>query len=276
MRVHFDKKLAFLFHPRTASRATADVLERRGFLRVGTHHDGIINLGPIKSQMDSQREDIKRFLACDPSEFTYTCTVRNTFDAISTWFWAHVPAKSLDSDKVNLDYLKKWPFNMGTLMSYYPVEGQFWRFIWDEYPNMDILRYENLREELDFYLAKNDLEPLVESEFRVDISHATLNKPRGEMVLSWDEEAREYVEELYRNELDRLGYTFSSKLSDVQYPIFDSPGRILIPKSSKEKVEVTCPKCLFIFKTSFTYKNPTLFCIKCQHRWPAISLTERK
>ncbi len=68
MYFHFDKKVGFIAHPRTASSSTAHVLmQQMGFVIKGDHH------------------------AFDPTwnlnDWEFFCTVRNPFDVMVSWFY---------------------------------------------------------------------------------------------------------------------------------------------------------------------------------------------
>jgi len=203
MYVHFEKKLSFLMHPRTASRAIATVLEARGFISVGRHHDGPNNIEYRKSFKQPDHD-----LIVDKwnksSGFHYSCVVRNPFDTLLTWFYKTGEYKKVvlhgnKREKITIfDFVKSWPIDV----TYFPVKGQLWKFIWD-IPDIEILYYENLREDLNSYLIKNNFLGLTEDEFGVDKLHVTLNKPE-DWYSQWSPEAIEYVHNLYCDEFKKL------------------------------------------------------------------------
>lgn len=67
MLVHYDRRLAFICHPRTASHATSKALRRAGFEYTGNHH-----------QIDEE------FLK--PWARSVACTVRNPIDVLVSWY----------------------------------------------------------------------------------------------------------------------------------------------------------------------------------------------
>ncbi len=67
MYFHFDKKVAFIAHPRTASSATGHILMQMGFEIRDSHHA----FNP-EWELDG---------------WTVGCTVRNPFDTMVSWFY---------------------------------------------------------------------------------------------------------------------------------------------------------------------------------------------
>lgn len=78
MYVHFDAKLVFLANPRTASRATATVLMRRGFEQVGQHH-GVAwgATDATEGRVASPTDPLWRWWNEDPFRYHFFCTVRH-------------------------------------------------------------------------------------------------------------------------------------------------------------------------------------------------------
>jgi len=175
MYSHFEKKLAYLLHPKTASRATAVILKKRGFVPDGGYHSGDHHDG-----------------------FKYYCTVRNHFDVLSSWFWL---GKYEESCMITVDFIKVWSGGSSRL----------WNFVREFNP--EILKYENLRDDLNDFLVENGLEPLSDLELRVDPDHVTKDKPRI-WEPYWTQEARDYVERVYAEELKDLDYVFLSNPVD--------------------------------------------------------------
>lgn len=180
MHAHHEKKLAFFLHPKAASRAIRIVLEDRGFVLEGDHHgDG------------------------DAEGYHKTCVVRNHFDTLLSWRCVHTKWREAPDNVVHLNFAKEWPFND---KFWFPKNGTLWPFIWI-YEDIEILRYENLREELDDYLVRNGFDPLEDNEFRVVPVHQSPGKPEHWQD-NWDEDARKYIERRYSKELKRLKYKF--------------------------------------------------------------------
>jgi hypothetical protein len=68
------------------------------------------------------------------------------------------------------------------------------------------LRYENIRNDFDNMLQKFGLPKLEQDEFPWLPAHRTTGKPREGYRQYWELEAREWVEQHMRREMDFLGY----------------------------------------------------------------------
>lgn len=176
MYVQSNGKLAFLAHPRTASRAMAETLKKRGFLMQGGHHHG-----PPDHQLGPR---------------TAFCVVRNHWDAMASWY-KHF------SNKATQPLSGKWINQfVGGHPNYFKPDRLWWFTYLD--PQPIILRYENLQEDLDALLPRFDIEP-IQLEV-VGVSHNPEQKHYRDFYR--DEDAVTRVRKLWGPEIDRLGYTY--------------------------------------------------------------------
>jgi len=160
-----------------------DLLEARGFVQEAEHHT-----------------------AGDVDGLQLACVVRNHFDCLSSWFYKGNFGRRTKSELVSLEFVESWPL---TQKQWFPTNGTLWRFIWD-HPNIQILRFENLMEDIEQYLAQHCLPPLTDEERVPNQRYKTRRKPQNEDGYRslWTQDAREYVEEHYEEEMNKLGYEF--------------------------------------------------------------------
>jgi len=182
MYYHPEARLVYLAHPRTASNATAHVLEGIGFRRrlPANHHARL-------SSPSAQK------VVTDRLEWCVFTTVRNHWDATASWMFVKpYPAKppwSLD-DVQTFCSKSKWI-----------RDGN--RF-WFHAPDADvILRYETLQEDFDALLSAHGLEPQVLE--LVNVGKDRSGRDYRELFL---DEAAAYIGEYFAEEITEYGYAY--------------------------------------------------------------------
>ena len=171
-----DLGLTFLAHERTATRATRDAFINAGGKQVAPHHEG-------------PRQGHEVFA----TPFT---VVRNHWDLIvSHWYNA---AMHLRRDP---PITQAWLIYHFMSNRYLFPAGGMYRFL--EVPNIRILRYETLQEDLDelfseFGLELQDLKMVGQSAERAGSHYSNY----------FDRESAGFVAWAFRKEIEELGYTF--------------------------------------------------------------------
>ncbi len=203
MYVHFEKKLGFLAHMRTASTATAEVFMKRGFTRLFGHHS--LPLSFVKTDNAYGEENERRWFTEDPFDYRWACTIRNPFDLILSW-----------------QYIKRTRFQ-GYRVTPLPATPEwldqfFWHYrsvLWSnqylfsavwEIPGVTTMRYEILRQDLDAVLHMWKLEPLAADEFLH--TRKTPGRPTDSYRNHITPEMRAHIETRFTKELERFGYSW--------------------------------------------------------------------
>jgi hypothetical protein len=173
MYVHDDARLVYLANPRTGSTSTAKALQDIGFRLEGTHHSG----GKV------------------PSGYRTFGVVRNHWDTCVSWVYA-VPIVQYHLLKVNQESIEHV---LDKLDNPYVTENIMWGL-----HNLDItLRYEDLPWALNDVLEVWGL-PAVKLP-RENVSEA---RKCSHYRTFYDHETREYVNNRFKDEIERLGYKF--------------------------------------------------------------------
>ena len=122
MYQHYEKKVTFIAHPRTASQATGIVLKKFGFELIGGHH-------------------LFESALCLETTFA---TIRNPFDLMVSWYYQEMYKVGYEEpfDK----WLRRRLYNPNEYMKLglFPGQGLC----------TDILHFENLQEEFDQLMEK--------------------------------------------------------------------------------------------------------------------------
>ena len=175
MYINWEKRLIYLASPRTASVATSDALLQTGFVRFKGHHGGMERAGSL-----------------DRTSFTTFTTVRNHWDTVISWmFWNHHgPSFSIRSIEKALAEAESWI----TYHRLFSLHLDHADIVW---------RYETLRQDMDTTLAKYNLvaPPLA----RKNVSGGRSSQDYHDY---YTPETQEYVHTRFKDEIERLGYTF--------------------------------------------------------------------
>lgn len=172
MYYHPKKRLVYLAHPRTASVATAQALQRVGFLpsavkRSGRHHD----------PLDDERQG-----------WRVLTTVRNAWDAAVSWVFfrckGEPPSWDLDTFKTHLGEL-----------NHYIRDGRMW---WHLEQATRVLRFERLEGDLADEVGELGLP-------RVNVSADRHGRHYRDFYMP---ETRDFVGELFAPEIAALGQAF--------------------------------------------------------------------
>lgn len=200
MLVNFQRRVAFLLHPKTASRATSKALtERSGFVAVSDHHAcWRPELYPDRKlkDRDLEPENVHRFRESNPAEWAYVYVIRNPFDTLASWYedMAHGPHPL--GPKWYKKFIRHHP-------KIFPKRG-LWPYLHDPPPGPTlVLRYERLEAEL------CDISWLF--RFPVPATLETIGKTltRAEDYREYyTPEGRAWVEENFAKDLEAGNYTF--------------------------------------------------------------------
>ncbi len=187
MYVHDTVRLAYLAHPRTASVATRDALLLGGFRAASGHHTGL------------PRPGLEPPLEGDWKIFT---TVRNPWDTAVSWIYHMNRATPPPARPWPLDLFKN---DLGPRNSWITTYG---RLFWMLEDADVVLRYESLQDELDKFLTGEGVEP-------VPLLRANLSAARGgaDYRSFYTDETQDFVGELFKSEIEALGYTFEKESS---------------------------------------------------------------
>lgn len=214
MYLNHDKRLAFLAHPRTASRAMRNALQQRGFVQVGGHHDGPENGYPI------------------PDGYLPFCVIRNHWDAcVSWWFNARM-------DKNERYPSLYWLASHFSKNRYYFRAGDMWWFT--RIPGVRILKYEHLQVQLDtllqeFYIPEVDLVSTGPSWSRMHYEGE--DQVRRHYSLYFDSHTRHFVEWCFLKEINHFHYAFE------EVPSWEGKGRApVLPPPVMRPPDIFIPK----------------------------------
>jgi hypothetical protein len=193
--INFRINAVFCSHAATASRWLEPILQRREFERLGSRHEGPRNLTTLAPPWVAGQ-----WWDADPGDFDYWYVVRNHGDAVFSWWWAnrHDHKESLASPKFVANFFRKYP-------RLFTSSRRLWRFVWD-LPGGNVMRFENLYQDVGWMLKTYDLPPLEPHEKGVDPGHRTQGKPRDHWSKHFTEDALGTLDHNYRTEATRLGY----------------------------------------------------------------------
>jgi hypothetical protein len=175
MYLHRETGLVYLASPRTASQATADALQNQaGFVMEGDHHIGFRHAkyrgGPLEG-------------------VSVATTVRYHPDAMVSWW--HFMKRPTPLGEAFLDVL--WQ------MQYFPEASRWWAFH-DDYCDR-VLRYENLDEDLNRWLAEHGLDPV-----RVPRKNVTPHRQGMHWSRVFDRRSAGHLDKRFGDEIRRYGY----------------------------------------------------------------------
>lgn len=167
MYVNYSRRMIYLAHPRTASRATRDALiERFGFRRQGQHHS---TLGE------------------HPDGWTVFTTIRNHYDAWASWYCKN----ARNGERMDAAFVEGF---VGRKDRYFPVEGRMWGLhagVADV-----LLRYESLEADLSALLGADVTLGRVGGEDRNGRDYREIIEPS----------AHAYIGYRYEAEIEEYGY----------------------------------------------------------------------
>ena len=202
MLVNFDRRVAFLLHPKTASRAIAKALkEHSDFVPVSDHH------ACWRPEVYPERMLIKRGL--DPKvvyrwdeirleEFVYVFVIRNPFDVLASWYEDITHGQHPLGPKWYRKFLRLHP-------RLFPKNG-LWPYLVDHPPGPTVvLRYESLGEDLDvlsrfFRFPHPGLLEVIGQTLTRAVNYRDYYTP----------ESRAWVEETFTADIEAGGYSYES------------------------------------------------------------------
>jgi hypothetical protein len=212
--VHYEKKLIYLAHPRTASIATKLALSKIGFGQLQRHHSGFESPDCMKDLDVLTNKNFHR------EEWTVFTTVRNHFDATVSWvFYRNRGGKILDQEALNcmgskmkrdvtkiLDSHRHPPGVWGLetfehgLSNGWTKKNSMWHL---HSKDADVvLRFETIKESLETFLAPYDLKPDLPFE---NVSCARVQRHYREF---YTEASRDYVQKRFEKELAEWNYSW--------------------------------------------------------------------
>jgi len=206
--VHRDAKAVFLCHPRTASRATARLLETFGFVASNRAVPPFKTTGPSGHHLR---------IAERPEGWKVACTIRHHFDVIVSWLLNTSLRKSIQKQKgldtllAQLDMAKHLERDIhGTRRTYYPKQNEM-------LPNVEfatfIISYNHLEADLKAWLV----ECLGEAPETLDLQ-VIGNVPRSGMPCDQilDDAKKAAIIERYEVEMREWGFLVDGKAVGYQ------------------------------------------------------------
>ncbi len=181
MYFHREARLIYLAHPRTASIATADALQKIGFEMMHEHH-GRLRCLPIADEPNLRT-----------NWYAFT-VVRNHFDTAVSWVFRRTHGRREITKEVYEQMLtspgNRW-VELHTMWHLHSNDADF------------IIRYENLEEELNCILQSAHL-PKVELK-KKNVSVGRDGRHYSEF---YNSQTRDYIENRFGNEIRRFGYEY--------------------------------------------------------------------
>jgi hypothetical protein len=167
-------KLAFIGHPRTASRATARALKRAGCDDIGNHHD------VVKGEYDKE---------------IVACTVRNPFDIVVSWYFNwHYDERGKRHRACEFD---TWVMGGCKSVDYMKASTYFYGL---RHANR-VLRFETLEADLERLMLDCGLEPVATEPYGV------LKRDRDYRVY-YNDRTRDAIEKKFARDFELTGYKF--------------------------------------------------------------------
>jgi hypothetical protein len=195
MFLHEELKIAFLAEPKHGTEATRDELYKRGFIRVGDHHDNPDDLGARRLvDIGNGRIWVGMW-----NEIRFFSTVRHPGEVVLSWAW-----RGLDKGRykvIDIPCIQDILWNRNR--AHFPQTNRFWRHAWIS-PRLTTLRYETLREDLDELFKTFGLDPL--PKFPINPKYMTKGKPRDGWYNYWTDEAIEWFNNQFETDLQRFNY----------------------------------------------------------------------
>ena len=202
MLVNFKRKLCFLLHPKTASRAISQALkEHSGFVPVSDHHacwrPELWSDRKLK-QRDLDPEMVHRWDEIRLEEFVYVFVIRNPFDTLASWYEDITHGQHPIGPKWYKKFIRLHP-------KLFPKNG-LWPYLVDHPPGPTVvLRYESLREELDT-LSRWFRFPHPQT---LEVIGQTLTRAKDYRDY-YSPESRAWVEETFAVDIEAGGYSFET------------------------------------------------------------------
>lgn len=203
MLVNFDRRICFLLHPKTASRAIFKALtENSGFVPVSDHH------ACWREELWSKRKMIQRGL--DPEmvhrwdevrleEFVYAFVIRNPFDTLASWYEDITHGQHPIGPKWYKKFIRLHP-------RLFPKNG-LWPYLVDRPPGATVvLRYESIQRGLcmlsQFFRFPNP--------GTLEVIGKTLTRAKDYRDY-YSPESRQWAEETFAADIEAGGYTFGEE-----------------------------------------------------------------
>lgn len=200
MYLHEELNICFLAEPKHGTEATRDELLKRGFIRVGGHHDNPIDIG-AKRLVDVGNGD-KWLGKWDKVRFF--STVRHPGEAILSWITRGPERNRFEARgrTICIEDIKRimWVNNR----AHFPEPHRFWRHAWIS-PRLTTLRFESLRDDLSAVFEAFNLEPLPKP-WKKNHKYVTKKKPRDGWHQYWTDDAIEWFNHQFDTDLFRFGY----------------------------------------------------------------------
>lgn len=177
MRAHPDRKLLYLPHPRTASVATEQMLDGRGFVDPAPDLD---KHAPLSDLTEHTGQDL--------TEWSVATTVRNHFDALVSWSFVEYASLPF-----GVDWLERFVESCvyATESALYPLH----------LTAADVLlRYEQLERDLSAWLS---------TDVELGRAHVSEGRNGREYQQFYDTPSRKWVQDRYGGEMNNLGYGWS-------------------------------------------------------------------
>ena len=205
MWLNREKRVAFVANPRTGSRWIGyEVLKRRNFEILWGHHGVPWGADFPRNVRGGMEGDLFWWFREPLYEWTFYAAHRNHFEVFHSIGCAALGGKPPTPERFER-YFWKHPALYRNVTMLFPV--------FFEIAGCRELRVSSLREDVDAMLGAHSLAPLEPGEGVLDRGkHITISKPRNQHYSEYlTTECREWIEEKYRAEMRKFGYTWQEK-----------------------------------------------------------------
>jgi hypothetical protein len=191
-----ERGLIYLAHPKTASKATRQLLEGLGF---ETPYDE--SLSPVVAGETPQghHQGLMEHPGAGWRVFT---AVRNHWDTWVSWYYFHGPK--------GLPFGPEWiELFLGRYVQYYPEPDRLWA-LHDTFADQ-IIRFERIEQDLASVLREPVTLP------KVNLGDARLATKKKHYSEFYDEATRDYVAARWKDEIKRYGYSYQQEEEPCPY-----------------------------------------------------------
>lgn len=189
MLVSTERRMVYLAHPKTASKATRQLLEELGFIRYPEGDDY-----PMDAAETPTGHHRGLWSHPGPGWFVFT-TIRDPWDTWVSWYCFHNPSHL----PFGVEYIE---LLVDRYPHFYPEPDQLWA-LHTVFADR-VMRFETLEQDLADVLGQPVVLP------RVNVGAARRATKKLHYSEFYDDETREYVGSRFKHEIEEYGYTYSN------------------------------------------------------------------